>query len=105
MKDLPALLDEHLATWRALGTAAAAAERILRSFRGFLRQHVAVCITTKLALRWATEPSQAQPAWHARRLAVVRAFARYASAEDSRHEVPSKELLPNPHIYSAMEIS
>ena len=88
MKDLPTLLDEYLATRRALGAALVDAEHMLRSFLAFLRQHAAVRITTQLALQWATEPSQAQPAWHARRLGTVRAFARYASAEDPRHEVP-----------------
>ena len=65
MKDLPTLLDEYLATRRALGAALADSEHMLRSFLAFLRQQTAVCITTQLALQWATEPSQAQPAWHA----------------------------------------
>ena len=111
MKDLPTLLDEYLATRRALGAALADAERMLRSFLAFLRQQTAVCITTQLALQWATEPSRAQPAWHARRLGTVRAFARYASAEDPRHEVPPEGLLTarqrraTPYIYSAKEIA
>ena len=111
MKDLPTLLDEYLATRRALGAALADAEHMLRSFLAFLRQQTAVCITTQLALQRATEPSRAQPAWHARRLGVVRAFARYASAADPRHEVPPEGLLTarqrraTPHIYSAKEIA
>ena len=106
MKDLPTLLDEYFATRRALGAALADAEHMLRSFLASLQQQTAVCITT-LALRWATEPCQAQPAWHARRLGVARAFAHYASAEDRRHEVAPEGLLTarhrraTPYVYSA----
>ena len=51
MKDLPTLLDEYLATRRALGAALADAEHMPRSFLAFLRQHAAVCISTQLALQ------------------------------------------------------
>ncbi len=111
MKGLPTLLDEYLAMRRALGAALVQAERLLRSFLAFLGQREATCLTTQLALQWATQPGQAQPAWQARRLGVVRAFARFASATDPRHEVPPEGLLTaryrraTPHIYSDQEIA
>ncbi len=111
MQDLLTLLDEYLATRRALGAGLADTERLLRSFLAFLGQHEAACITTQLALRWATGPSQAQPAWQARRLGVVRAFAHYASAADPCHEVPPAGVLTaqyrraTPYIYSDQEIA
>ena len=111
MKDLLTLLDEYLATRRALGAGLVQAERLLRSFLAFLGRHEVACMTTQLALQWATEPSQAQPAWQAQRLGVVRAFARYASAADPRHEVPPEGLLTaqyrraTPYIYSDQEIA
>ncbi len=111
MKDLLRLLDEYLATRRALGARLVQTERLLRSFLAFLVEYEAACITTQLALQWATEPSQTQPAWQAQRLGVVRAFARYASAADPRHEVPPEGLLTAqyrrviPYIYSDKEIT
>ena len=111
MKDLLTLLDEYLATRRALGASLVQAEYMLRGFLAFLAQHKAVRITTQLALQWATEPSPAQPAHHARRLVAVRTFARYASAADPRHEIPPKGLLPlqsrrpTPYIYSDQQVA
>ena len=111
MTDLHTLLDEYLAARRALGAGLVQAERLLRNFLAFLGRHEVACLKTHLVLQWATEPSQAQPIWHAERLGVVRAFARYASAADPRHEIPPKGLLParycrpNPYIYRDKEIA
>ena len=111
MKDLLSLLDEYLATRRALGASLTQAERMLNSFLAFLAEHQAACMTTQLALQWATEPRPAQPAHYARRLSAVRGFARYASAADPRHEVPPKGLLPlqsrraTPYIYNDQQIA
>ena len=112
MKDLAALLDEYLATRRALGASLADAETMLRSFVAFLaRSSQHGLITTALALRWATAPRDTQPAYLADRLGAVRAFARYASAADPRHEVPPRDLLParprraTPYLYSDKEIA
>ena len=111
MKDLPALLADYLATRRALGASLSTAEPLLRSFVAFLAQCRTAFITTALALRWATEPRDIQPACQANRLGAVRSFARYASAMDPRHEVPPAGLLParfrraTPYIYSDNEIA
>lgn len=111
MKELQFLVKEYLATRRALGADLAGAERMLRSFVAFLARSQHTFVTTTSALRWATEPHDAQPAHLAARLGVVRAFARYASAADPRHEVPPAGLLPAqprraiPYIYSDNEIA
>ena len=111
MRDLTTLLAEYLATRRALGVGLAETETLLRSFLAFLEQHEATCMTTQLALRWATEPRQVQPAHWTRRLGIVRAFARYACAADPRHEVPPEGLLTaqyrraTPYLYSDKEIA
>ena len=110
MKDLEFLVKEYLATRRALGADLTGAERMLRSFVAFLARSQDTFVTTPLALRWATEPCDAQPAHLAARLGAVRAFARYASAVDPRHEVPPDGLLPArprrtiPYIYSDNEV-
>ena len=54
----------------------------------FLEEHHASHITQKLALTWAQQPSNAQPAHWAQRLSFVRGFARYRSATDPRTQIP-----------------
>ena len=111
MNDLRTLLDEYLATRRALGVRLEAAGRYLMSFVAFAGECEAVFVTTELALRWATRPSHAQPAQWANRLGMVRGFARYANAVDPRHQVPPQGLIayryrrPRPYIYSDREIA
>lgn len=67
-------------------------------------------ITTELALRWARLPQGGSPLYHARRLEVVRCFARYAAIFDDKTEIPPEKLLGKahcriqPHIYSDKEI-
>ena len=67
-------------------------------------------ITTELAVRWARLPEKGSPLYHARRLEVVRCFARYAAIFDDRTEIPPEKILGQahrrmqPHIYSDEEI-
>ena len=111
MNDLQFLVEEYLATRRALGAKLTDAEGMLRSFLAFLARSQETFVTTALALRWATEPRDAQPAHLAARLGAVRAFARYANATDARHEVPPAGLLSArprraiPYIYSDNELA
>jgi integrase len=104
-------LTEYLATRRALGTQLAWPESSLRKFVDFVDAEGAEFVTTKLALRWALLPVGVQRATHARRLAIVRAFAVWLQATDTRTQVPPQGLLPArfrrpaPHIYAADEIA
>ena len=110
MNDLQLLLDEYLATRRALGARLDLSGRLLARFVAFLAQHEAPFITTELALQWATEPRDAQPAQWSNRLGMARGFAGYANGVDGRHEVPPQGLLPDryrrrqPYLFSAKEI-
>lgn len=67
-------------------------------------------ITTELALRWARLPENSSPLYEARRLEVVRCFAKYRAIFDSDTEIPLSGLLgvahrrTQPHIYSEGEI-
>ncbi len=67
-------------------------------------------ITTELALKWAQLPEGVSTLYHARRLEVVRCFARYAAIFDEATEIPAKGLLGKahrrvqPHIYSEEEM-
>ncbi|NIR31074.1 MAG: tyrosine-type recombinase/integrase [Gammaproteobacteria bacterium] len=111
MSELQTTLDEYLAVRRVLGVELALAGRLLQRFVDFAQRQGARFITTQLALEWATQPLEAQPAQWANRLGMVRRFAQYCSAIDPRTEVPPSELLPHrfrrppPYIYSDEEIA
>ena len=67
-------------------------------------------LNTELALRWARLPVNATLLYWARRLEVVRCFARYLAVFDPLTEIPPKGILgpahirTAPHIYSDLEI-
>lgn len=111
MSELQEALDEYLAVRRALGFKLSDEGRILPKFVRFIDCEGASFITTQLALRWATQPKNAQPVHWARRLSMVRLFAQHHSATDPRTEIPPWDLLPYtyrrkaPYIYTDKEIA
>jgi integrase len=110
MTDLGQALDEYLALRHALGFKLRQTARELPRFVQFVEREGADFITTKLALRWAQENPEAKSVTHADRLAMVRRFAAWRSAEDPRTEIPPVRLLPRryqrptPYIYSTQEV-
>ena len=110
MSTLAQALNEYLAMRRVLGFELREVAGCLRNFVAFLETERASHITTELALRWATQPSEAQPSTWAWRLGMVRRFAAWHSAMEPRTEIPPAGLLPHlyqrkkPHIYSDDEI-
>ncbi len=110
MSSLRTSLEEYLATRRAAGFLLRDTETALNRFVAFAEQQKAELITTQLALTWAQQPANAQPAWRAKRLGMVRLFARYLSAQDPRTEIPPAGLLPHgyrrpePYLYSDKEV-
>jgi integrase/recombinase XerD len=110
MNDLRTAVEEYLAIRRKLGFKLSQPGILLHSFVNFAEWECASVITTELALRWATQPKDAQPKWHAIRLGVIRRFAKYRSAVDPRTEIPPKKLLSvsyhrkPPYIYNDDEI-
>lgn len=103
-------VDDYLAMRRALGFKLADHGRVLPQFAAFLAQRDEPLITITLALEFATQPASASVTWWHMRLAIVRGFARYLQAFDTRHEVPSVNLLPAkscravPYLFSEPEI-
>ena len=101
---------DYLALRRSLGYRLYNQELLLNDFVAFLERAGADRVTSELAVRWAKLPQHAKPIWWARRLGVVRGFARYLATIDPRTEVPPKDLLPAraqrlaPYIYSPAEI-
>jgi site-specific recombinase XerD len=110
MKSLQQAAQDYIRMRRHLGFKMRHEERRLRRFVSFMELQKASYITTKLALKWATEPADAQRATWAERLMCVRVFARYCSGADPRTEVPPLGILPfhpqraTPYLYSEEEI-
>jgi integrase len=82
----------------------------LLDFITFMERRRASYITQALALAWAQQPSNVQPARWAQRLSFVRGFALYRSATDPRTQIPAPGLLPfqpkraRPYLYSDAEV-
>jgi integrase len=108
---LQTCLDQYLAIRRALGVKLRLPGRLLQRFVDFADASRAKYITAELALAWATQPANAQPAQWANRLGMVRRFAQYCSAIDPRTLVPPPDLLPyqfqrpEPYIYRDEDIT
>jgi len=104
-------VDDYLGLRRRLGYKLRDPGTYLHDFVSFLERQGVSRITTDLALRWAMQPANAQPAHWAARLRAVRLFAQHHSASDPSTEIPPLGLLPYrgrrklPHIYSLTEIT
>lgn len=103
-------VQAYLSLRRALGFKLVDTGKGLLDFVTFMEQHRAPYITQALALAWAQQPVNVQPAHWAQRLSFVRGFARYRSASDPRTEIPAPSLLPfqpkraRPYLYSETQI-
>lgn len=111
MSTLHDALTEYLATRRALGAQLRWPESSLRRFVDFVEVEGGEFITTEVALRWAVQSTGVQQATHARRLEIVRGFAVWLQATDTRTQIPPARVLPAgqrrpaPYIYSDREIA
>jgi len=103
-------LEEYLRVRRSVGYKLVLPGWLLSDFVAFCDTEHAVSITTDLALRWATLPSQASSGWWRTRLSAVRVFARYLSVIDPATQVPPPDLLPGrttrvrPYLFRTADI-
>jgi integrase/recombinase XerD len=110
MNTLRQAVQEYLDMRRSLGFKLKEAGKGLLDFVTFMERRRASYITQALALAWAQQPANAQPAHWAQRLSFVRGFARHRSATDPRTQIPLPGLLPfqpkraRPYLYSNDEI-
>jgi len=110
MNKLKKAVRNYINLRRSLGYKMREALPLLMDFVSFLNEHDADHISIPLALEWARQNPNAQPAHWAQRLTNVRCFARYWSATDPRTEIPPWNLLPHPpkrahlHLYTNDEI-
>lgn len=108
MTNLRSALEKYLSMRKGLGYKYKHQTQRLPHFITFMEKHKASVITTKLALEWATLPTDRHASWPGR-LSEVRGFARYLISFDSRTEVPPAGMLPEsgrskPYVYSNTEI-
>ncbi|MBM0230006.1 tyrosine-type recombinase/integrase [Micromonospora sp. ATA51] len=113
MSALRAAAGEYLAMRRALGFKLTTQGRHLMSFVRFCEERGADRVTADLAIEWATRTSRGSgnEVYQARRLDVVRIFARHLQALDPATEVPPDDVLTRrylripPYLYSPQEIA
>ena len=113
MSALRARAEEYLAMRRVLGFKLTTQGRHLMSFVRFCEDRPADRVTADLAVEWATRTSRGSgnEVYQARRLDVVRIFARHLQALDPATEVPPDDVLARrylrvqPYLYSLQEIA
>jgi integrase/recombinase XerD len=108
---LRARAEEYLAMRRALGFKLESHGPRLMSFVRFCEDRGAPAVTTDLAVEWATSTASDHEAYQARRLDVVRIFARHLQPLDPATEVPPEDVLDRrqwrvtPYLYSPAEVT
>lgn len=111
MSALGQSVEDYLSIRRTLGYKLVDEGRLLMDFAAFVDQHGAVAVTTELAVAWAIGPHDASPGWWARRLSMVRGFARHHQTIDPGSEIPPVGLLPRrnhrptPYLYSDDDVT
>ena len=103
---------DYLAYRRKLGFKLQDAEELLLKFARYAdRSGHRGTLTTQLAVRWAQLPRKASHSYLARRLEVVRGFARHCTIFDPATEIPPDNIFGpahrriTPYIYTASEVS
>jgi integrase/recombinase XerD len=113
MSALRGRAEDYLVMRRALGFRLTTQGRHLMSFIAFCEQRGAQHVTGDLAIAWATQTARGSgnEVYQARRLDVVRIFARHLRALDPATEVPPEDVLSRrylrvqPYLYCAEEIA
>jgi integrase len=112
MSGLRRAAEDYLVMRRALGFKLIVQGRHLMRFVDYCEARHADRITTELAVDWArgTPCGSDDETYLARRLMVVRIFARHMKTLDPATEVPPEDILPQrkyrlaPYLYSPVEI-
>lgn len=112
MSALHDAVDDYIAVRRALGFKLEDYPWMLHDFVDYLESHRQSQVSTELALQWAQRPGAGSHlSYLAKRLCVVRGFARHLRAFDPATEVPAVQLMASqpcraiPYIYSEADIA
>jgi integrase/recombinase XerD len=103
--------EAYLAMRRALGFKLETQGPLLHRFIDYLEHAGAETITIDLALAWAKTPADATAVWWAKKLSIVRGFARHLHTLDSSTQIPPADVLPyryrraNPYVYSVADVA
>ena len=103
-------VEDYIALRRSLGFKLRDYADCLHEFVSFLEAQGSSRVTTKLAVEYATQRQDERPDSWARRLIMIRGFARYCVGADPRTEIPPLGLLrfrpprAKPYLYSEDEI-
>jgi integrase len=109
---MSAKVERYLEFRRALGFSLKIEGQLLRQFGNFAD----ACghqgpLTVELALRWAQSAKGCDRLYWARRLEIVRCFARHVAVTEPGTQVPGRRLLGPahrrtiPHLYTARELA
>ena len=108
--NLRAAVPDYLAGRRARGYRLDGHEQLLGSFLDSLEACGETRITVPAAVAFATAPAGTAQAWHAQRLAAVRAFAGYVHGLDPADAdpvpdglIPARPVRRVPYLYSGEE--
>ena len=110
MNPLHRAVEDYIALRRSLGFKLRDYADCLHEFVAFLEAQGSSRVTTKLAVEYATQRQDEDRFCWARRLIMIRGFARYRVGADPRTEIPRVGLLrcrsprAKPYLYSADEI-
>jgi integrase len=104
-------VDEYVTHRRNLGYDLEVAAGELRRFARYAESigHHGP-LTTEIALRWARQAADRSPIYQARRIEMVRPFAKYLAAFEPGTQIPPRRLLGpahrriQPHIYNSREV-
>lgn len=110
-RTMSARAKAYLASRRALGYKLRIEGQMLQNFARYAdRAGHRGPLTRSLALRWATLPRDADRLYMARRLEVVRVFAKHQAVIEPATEIPPRHALGPahrrnaPHLYSPTEV-
>lgn len=112
MTALRGMVEDYVSVRRSLGFKLEDYPWMLHDFVDYLEYAGASTVTAELAVAWAQLPGQdAHLSYLAKRLCVVRGFARHLAAFDPATEIPSADLLHHqacratPYIYTEDDIA
>lgn len=107
-----ARIEDYLSYRRQLGYQLTHEASVLRNFAKFTEQHLCGTdrLTAPLAIQWARASIRQSPITWARRIEILRGFARYWQQFDDTTEIPALDIFGAayrrlvPHIYTEAEI-
>ncbi len=109
-RSMTAQVERYLTLRRAVGFELGIAGRQLMQFARFVESTGSTLVTLEIAVAWANAGRDPTPLSRARRIELIRPFARFLQQLDENNEVPDRNLFGpahrrlTPHIFSDSEL-